>query len=139
MAKAKILIVDDDQDIRNLLRIRLKASDYDTVFAADAITAISAARKESPDAIVLDIGLPGGDGYLVMERLKTFPALAHIPVVAVTARDVSVAKDRALAAGALAFVAKPVDNEELLDAVRAALGEEEAQPAAPAYGSLGGR
>jgi len=121
----KILIVDDDQDTRQLLKIRLESNGYETVFAADAVTAITAAREERPDLILLDFGLPGGDGVVVMERLQTFPALAHIPVVVVSAREPSATEERASAAGARAYVEKPIDNEKLLATVRTALGEAE--------------
>jgi two-component system KDP operon response regulator KdpE len=118
----KILIVDDDQDTRQLLKIRLEVNGYETAFAADAVTAITAAREERPDLILLDFGLPGGDGVVVIERLKTFPALAHIPVVVVSAREPSATEERAAAAGAKAYVQKPIDNEELLRTIRSALG-----------------
>jgi two-component system, cell cycle response regulator len=120
---AKILIVEDDQDTRQLLKVRLESQGYGTAFAADAVTAIAVARTERPDLILLDMGLPGGDGVVVMERLKTFPALAHIPVVVVSAREPTVTSQRATEAGAQAYVQKPIDNEELLRAVRSALGE----------------
>jgi two-component system, cell cycle response regulator len=120
---AKILIVEDDQDTRQLLKVRLESQSYETAFAADAVTAIAVARTERPDLILLDMGLPGGDGVVVMERLKTFPALAHIPVVVVSAREPTTTARRAAEAGAQAYVQKPIDNEELLAAVRAALGE----------------
>jgi DNA-binding response OmpR family regulator len=120
---AKILIVEDDQDTRQLLKVRLEAQNHETAFAADAVTAIAVARTERPDLILLDMGLPGGDGVVVMERLKTFPALAHIPVVVVSAREPTTTGRRATEAGAQAYVQKPIDNEELLAAVRAALGE----------------
>ena len=120
---AKILIVEDDQDTRQLLKIRLESKGYETAFAADAVTAIQVARTERPDLILLDMGLPGGDGVVVMERLKIFPALAHIPVVVVSAREPTVTEPRATEAGAQAYVQKPIDNEELLGAVRSALGK----------------
>jgi DNA-binding response OmpR family regulator len=123
MAKAKILIVDDDQDIRRLLGHRLKADDYETVFASDAITAVNMARKEEPDLVLLDLGLPAGDGYVVMERLKTMPALENIPVIIVTARDVRVEQQTAALAGADAIFQKPFDHARLLEAIRTALGE----------------
>jgi CheY-like chemotaxis protein len=119
----KILIVDDDQDTRQLLKIRLESSGYETAFAADAVTAIAAAREERPDLILLDFGLPGGDGVVVMERLQTIPSLAHIPVVVVSAREPTSTEARSAAAGAQAYVQKPIDNAELLRAIRSALGE----------------
>ena len=119
----KILIVEDDQDTRQLLKIRLESSGYETAFAVDAIGAIQAVREERPDLILLDFGLPGGDGVVVMERLQTFPALAHIPVVVVSAREPSSTGQRALLAGARAYIQKPVDNEELIGAIRSALGQ----------------
>ena len=120
---AKILIVEDDQDSRRLLKIRMEAHGYETTFATDAVGAISVARQERPDLILLDMGLPGGDGIVVMERLKTFPALEHIPVIIVSAREPSSTEARATAAGAHAYVQKPIDNERLVAVVRKALGE----------------
>jgi two-component system KDP operon response regulator KdpE len=120
---AKILIVDDDQDIRRLLGHRLKAEDYETAFAADAISAVNMARKESPDLILLDLGLPAGDGRLVMERLRVMPALEGIPIIVVTARDVSLERDSLLAAGATAIFPKPFDFEKLVASVRSELGD----------------
>ena len=91
--------------------------------AADAATSLTKARKHRPDLIVLDLGLPGGDGFLVMERLKMIPDLAVIPVIIVSGRDVHANHERALKAGARAFLQKPVENAELLKAIRVALGE----------------
>ena len=120
----KILIVDDDADTRQLLKVRLSSQGYETAFAADAVTAIAAAREERPDLILLDMGLPGGDGTVVMERLKTMPALAHIPIVVVSAQAPGITERRAAEAGAAAYVSKPIDNEDLLRKIRGLLGEQ---------------
>jgi DNA-binding response OmpR family regulator len=117
----KILIVDDDRDLLLGLNIRLKAAGYDVIPASDALSAISKAQRERPDLIILDIGLPGGSGFLVMERLTSLMPVASIPVIVLTARDPHANRERALKAGAVAFLQKPVDNDDLLNTVRKAL------------------
>jgi two-component system KDP operon response regulator KdpE len=121
MVNKKILLVDDDKDLLRGMSVSLRASGYDVVSAQDAITAVSAARTTHPDLVVLDIGLPGGDGYLVMERLSNFPAL--IPVIVVSARESGPNRERALKAGAQAFFQKPVDRTAFMVSVREALGQ----------------
>jgi DNA-binding response OmpR family regulator len=128
MGNKKILIVDDDPDVRLGVHLRLKANHYDTFFAADEFEAIAEARKHDPDLIILDLGLTAGDGFLVMERLKEVIALAVIPVIVVSARDPHPNRERALKAGAKAFLQKPVDDAELLSVIRKALGEPERLP-----------
>ncbi len=122
MDKKKILIVDDNADTRLILSARLKANHYHTIFAADALQAMSVALKEHPDAILLDLGLPGGNGLVVLQRLKANTALNAIPVIIVTAEDPSVAETRAIEAGADAFLQKPVDQDKLMAAVQQAMG-----------------
>ena len=122
MSGQKVLIVDDDKDVLRGLNVRLKANGYNVVFASDGISAISAARKEDPEVIILDIGLPAGDGFSVMERLGSLLPVAHIPIIILTARDISGDKERALNAGAQAFLQKPVDNDVLLETIRKVLG-----------------
>ena len=123
MSGKKILIIDDDPHLLLGLTPRLKASGFSVVTALDAISAIAVARKELPDLIILDLGLPGGDGFLVLERLKNLAILAAIPVVVLSARDPVGNKKRALEAGAVAFFQKPPDNHEFLTSIRQALGE----------------
>ena len=122
MAQRKVLIVEDDADIRGLLNVRLRQHAYDTAFATDGMTALAIARREGPDLILLDLGLPAGDGFTVMERMKSIASLAAVPVVVITARDASVNYDRAVAAGAAAFVQKPIDFDELLAKIDGLLG-----------------
>jgi DNA-binding response OmpR family regulator len=123
MGNKKILIVDDDRDICHGMRVRLEYSGYDTCFAADALSGAAAASKEEPDLIVLDLGLPAGDGFHFIELLKTLPALGAIPIIVVSARDARANRERAINAGATAFLQKPVDNAEFLTVIRRALGE----------------
>jgi DNA-binding response OmpR family regulator len=123
MPTKKILIVEDDRDVREGMHVRLRANHYDTVFAGDAFSVVNEARKQMPDLIILDLGLPGGDGFVVMERLKRIPAVASIPIIVVSARDIRGNQERALREGAKAFLQKPVDNVEFLATIRRALGE----------------
>jgi DNA-binding response OmpR family regulator len=125
MSQKTILIVDDDPDVRLGLHVRLKANSYDVIFAADGMASIAQARKHMPDLIILDLGLPAGDGFSVMERLKANDTLSLIPVIVVSARDVTANMDRALKA----FLQKPVDNAQLLSVIRKVLGEKDYTPA----------
>jgi two-component system KDP operon response regulator KdpE len=121
MLKGKVLIVDDDRDIRLGFHVHLQKRGFETVFAEDAITAASVARKEKPDAILLDLGLPAGDGFVVLERLKRMVDVACIPIIVVTARPERENKQRALAAGAVEFLQKPIDNDDLFAAIENAM------------------
>lgn len=121
MATQKILIVDDDPDLRQALRLRLRANRYETVHAGDGYSAIAQAYKEDPDLIILDLGLPAGDGFVVLDRLQRDDKLSTIPVVVLTARDPQSSEQRAMEAGAAAFFQKPADNAELLEVIRATL------------------
>jgi len=123
MPTQKILIVDDDPDLRQALRLRLRANQYDTVSAVDGYSAISQAYKERPDLIILDLGLPAGDGFVVLDRLRRDDKLSAIPVVVLTARDPQNNEQRVLESGATAFFQKPADNHELLEVIRHSLSQ----------------
>jgi CheY-like chemotaxis protein len=134
MSNKKILIVEDDADVRLGYQVLLRANSYDTFFAADSISAISEARKQMPDLIILDLGLPAGDGHIVLERLRgsVNMDLAGIPIVVVSGRDLRGNKERALKGGAKAFLQKPWDDDELLSLIARLLGEPDI------YGQPGG-
>ncbi|MCJ7748838.1 MAG: response regulator [Desulfobacterales bacterium] len=118
MKAKRILLVDDDEDLLRGLNFRLRANGYETILAKDGYSAINMAQKEKPDLIILDIGLPAGDGFIVMERLGKVPSLTLIPVIVLTARDSQTNKTRALKAGAVAFFQKPADNDQLLAVIQ---------------------
>ena len=113
-ARPKILMIDDDREFRLLIGVQLRSRDMVVFEAADVIQAISLAREKRPDVILLDIGLPGGDGFLILERFKANTLFSAIPVIIVTARDTKGVEEKALQAGAVASLQKPVVIEGLL-------------------------
>ena len=128
MTKKKILIIDDSTDTRLVVNARLKKKGYDTVFAADGMQAIAVAQQARPDAIVLDLGLPGGSGFIVLQRLKANTALACIPVIILTADESQESEFKGLEAGAAAYLHKPVQEAALIAAVECAVGDVEECP-----------
>lgn len=121
LSRAKIMIVDDDPELRMAMKTRLRANQYETVSACDGYSAIALAQKERPHLIILDLGLPAGNGYSVLKRLQESDSLSHIPVIVLTARDPQGNEARSLQAGAAAYFQKPADNNELLEVIRASL------------------
>lgn len=114
----RILIVDDEPQIRRLLRTSLPPHGYECVEAADAAGAIALARKERPDAILLDLGLPDGDGFAVIAEIRK---AALTPIVVLSARGDIEGKVKSLELGADDYVTKPFDMTELLARLKAAL------------------
>src|SRR5260370_21803963 len=122
MPKPKILVVDDDPDLVRALRLRLRANSYEVSTASDGYAAIASAQKDRPSLIILDLGLPVGDGFVVLDRLQSSDVLSGIPVIVLSARDPQANEQRALRAGAAAFFQKPADNEELMNVIRVSIG-----------------
>ena len=114
MSQKKILVVDDDPDVRLGLQVRLNANHYDVICAGDGVTSISEARKHLPDLMILDLGLPAGDGFSVLERMKANEDLASIPVIVLSGRDRVDNRDRAIKAGAKTFLQKPMEHGKLM-------------------------
>lgn len=117
----RILVVDDDPDMQRLLHRKLVGARFEVVTAVDGVSATMVARKDTPDAVVLDVGLPGGDGLLVLERLKSLIPTAHTPVIVVTGREGPRIEQEARERGASAFFRKPVDPSVLIGEIRAVL------------------
>ena len=117
----KILVIEDDPVTRMDLQARLKAHAYTVALAADAASAVTAVNRERPALILLDLGLPAGDGFLVLERLRKIPPLAAIPVLVITGRSDAETRKHVEAMGVAPVLVKPVATEALLAAVHAAL------------------
>jgi CheY-like chemotaxis protein len=123
--KPKILIIDDGVDSWHLLSSILKTHHYHPVWAADGMQAISAARLHQPQAVLLDLGLPGTDGFLVLDRLKNNQLLSDIPVIMVTVRDRQEAEEKAQRLGAAGYVQKPVNVDDLMTSLQQVLATRE--------------
>ena len=123
MSDKKILIVEDDADVSLGYQVLLNAHGYDTYFATDSTSAVTEARKHLPDLIILDLGLPTGDGFVVLDRYRANTYLSVVPVIVVSARDLYGNNERALSGGAQAYVQKPFDDDALLALIREHLGE----------------
>jgi two-component system KDP operon response regulator KdpE len=121
--RKKVLVIEDDPVQSRLLTVRLKAAGYNVAVACDGVQSVSAVRRERPDVILLDIGLPGGDGHLVLRRLKAIVHLSAIPIVAVSGRDAQTDGERILAAGADDYFQKPVELDRLVGRVRELIGD----------------
>lgn len=124
MSKQKIMIIEDDMDQVKGLGMRLKMNGYDIATASDAVSAIASIRNEDPDLILLDIGLPGGDGFLVLERIRNL-MISFAPIIILSGRDPEQNESKALEAGAVAFFQKPANNDELLATIQSTLEMDE--------------
>jgi DNA-binding response OmpR family regulator len=121
MNQYKVLVVEDDLELMKALSIRMRWLGHDVVQAMDGYQAVSVALKEQPNVVLLDIGLPGGDGLSVMSRFASLPTLMSTPVVVLSGRDPATIKAAVRQSGAVAFLRKPVDNDDLDAALRAAI------------------
>jgi DNA-binding response OmpR family regulator len=135
--KNKILIVDDSPIILKTLSMKLTANGYEVITAEDGSSAVSLVRNERPDLVLLDISFPpdvghgGGipwDGFLILEWLRRMDEAKGIPFIIITGGDPAQYKHRALAAGAVSFFHKPLNNDELLETIRQVLDSHVIQP-----------
>ena len=116
--QSKVLIVDDLEIGRDTLEGLLLAENYQLEFAGDGFEALDKAAQHMPDLILLDVMMPGMDGYEVCRKLRTNPAIAQIPVILVTALDDRESRLQGIEAGADDFISKPFDRTELRARVR---------------------
>ena len=114
----QILVVDDHEDNRQILRVLLASAGYVMIEAQNGETALAAALSERPDLILMDIQLPDLDGYEVTRRIKSNPRSHDVPIIAVTSYALSDDERKALAAGCIAYVAKPYSPMQLLAKIK---------------------
>jgi DNA-binding response OmpR family regulator len=124
---ATVLVVDDEADIRELVRINLELDGHDVILAANGAEALEALRRASPDLVLLDVMMPGLDGWQVLETIKadSDKALAQTPVMMVTARNDDLDRIKGAIEGAIQYVSKPFAVGELRQQVRDALQSDE--------------
>jgi len=120
-ALPRILVVDDDPVILRLLQVNFRLEGYEVLTASRGDEALRVAKEQHPEVIVLDVMMPGIDGYEVCRQLKEDPDTAAAPVIFLSARAQDADRDRGYALGVVAYVTKPFDPGQLVDVVRRAM------------------
>lgn len=118
MTRKKILLADDEEDVRTIVKLYLEGEGYDVVSAFDGLEAISLAEAESPDMILLDVMMPVMSGIEVARRLKANKATAQIPIVMLSAASQADSIKQGLAAGAADYIVKPFQPSKLGEIVQ---------------------
>lgn len=124
--KQTILVIDDERELTRGLGVRLRAAGFDVLTAGDGVTGVGMASQALPDAILLDVRMPGMDGFEVLSELGKRAETHDIPVIVLSANVVEQTRSRAVALGARRFMEKPFQPEKLLSAIRTTLGREHA-------------
>jgi two-component system cell cycle response regulator DivK len=114
----RILIIEDQEDNRRILRDMLANAGYEVIEAGDGISGVDVARTTMPDLVIMDIQLPGIDGYEATRRIKAENALKSVPVIAVTSYALSGDEQKARAAGCSGYITKPFSPRQLLARIR---------------------
>ena len=122
----KILLVEDNEMNRDMLSRRLQKQGYEVVMAVDGEEGVAKAQSEAPALILMDMSLPGIDGWEATRRLKAAPQTQKIPVIALTAHAMTDDRAKALAAGCDDFDTKPVELTRLLSKMQTLLGKDAA-------------
>ena len=120
----KILLVEDNEMNRDMLSRRLLKQGFEMVIAVDGEQAVDLARSEAPDLILMDISLPGLDGWDATRLLKTMPETRSIPIIAITAHAMAGDREKSLAAGCNDYDTKPIDFRRLVEKIQSFLGTE---------------
>ena len=120
----RILVIEDTEDNRQIIRDLLSSVGYELIEAADGAAGVALAQQEHPDLILMDIQLPEIDGYEATRRIRAVPELAKVPIIAVTSYALSGDEAKTREAGCDGYVAKPFSPRQLLAKVREFLPEE---------------
>ena len=118
MDRKRILIVDDDEDLVRILGVNLMSEGFYVSTAFDGMSAVMRAHKDLPDLIILDIKMPAGDGFSVVEKLRLSAKTFSIPIIFLSALTKEDMEDKALAAGALRYFSKPFDMDVLVTCIK---------------------
>lgn len=121
--KIRVLVVDDEQDTLNLLRLILEINQFDVTTTLNSREALALAADEQPDVILLDIMMPGLDGFELCKMIRAEDAVCHIPVIFVTAYEALDLEQRRIEIGADMVIHKPVDSRLLIDSIAAVLNQ----------------
>ena len=124
----KILIVEDDTNIARALQLRFRSAGYVTEIAEDVIQATQKAMSCHPDVVLADITMPGGNGFLVAERMQHSPEFYNIPFVFMSANMNPEYPEKAEALGAHGFFEKPLDTDALMNCINNVVSEQKARP-----------
>ncbi|MBP8948714.1 MAG: response regulator transcription factor [Candidatus Promineofilum sp.] len=124
----RILVVDDDREVVRLIRAYLEQAGFEVLAAYDGDTAVHVIRRERPDLLLLDLMLPGKDGWAITRLVRADPALAHTPIIMLTARVDDTDKIVGLELGADDYVTKPYNPREVVARVRARLRQPDVAP-----------
>jgi len=125
---AKILIIEDTENNRVLLTRRLRPRGYDIITAEDAEKGLLLVEGERPDLVLMDVGLPGMNGWDATRQLKSNPSTKHVPVIALTAHAMDGDREKAIAAGCDEYEIKPIDFNRLFEKIDRLLAQRPQSP-----------
>jgi CheY-like chemotaxis protein len=123
---ARVLVIDDEPDVRWLLRLSLERVGHEVLLAEDGLRGVAMAQRQKPDIVVVDLMMPVMDGYGVLDALAKDPRTAHLPVLVLTAKALPEDQVRSVEAGARRFMTKPFDPEDLAEELERVFRDDQA-------------
>jgi two-component system alkaline phosphatase synthesis response regulator PhoP len=123
LAKKEVLVIDDERDTANLVKEYMDSEGYSTLVAYNGPDGIALARERKPELIILDLVMPGMDGFSVIKILKQDKETEHIPVVVLTGHDTRGYKEKCAMLGASHYVTKPFSSDDLIKEIKNRIGK----------------